>query len=265
MLFFAYFEQTFLLKKHKKEILFCSQQIDDIFIVWKSSRTNYFMEIVLDLNQQCKVTWNTERLSMQTNFLNLTISIDEDGFTSTKPFQKKMNLFLYIPAHSARPPGVTKSLVFGLLKTYMFQNAHYTDFIWTAKLLYQRLIDRGHNCEILKQIFTDAADRLNMPERYNHEANQNISNHDTRIFVHIPYHPRDILQICLRQIYKETFENKSLSTTCDAQQFDINQMTVAYSRCQNINNTLCSSTLKDDNNNVQRMHIKIQDKGTTTG
>ena len=176
-----------------------------------------------------------------------------------------MNLFLYIPAHSAHPPGVTKSLIYGLLKTYMFQNTHYTDFIHTAKSLYQRLVNRGHHRESLKQIFTDAADRLNMPDRYNHEASKYTINHGHRVFLHIPYHPRDISRIRLRQIYKETFENESSSATCDAQKFGINQMTVAYSRCQNLHNKLCSSTLKDENNNVQKIQYFMQENQMTTG
>ena len=71
-----------------------------------------------------------------------------------------MNLFLYIPSHSAHPPGMTKSLIYGLLQTYYHQNTHHADFIENAKRLYKRLIARGHKPSTLQNFFNEATTKL---------------------------------------------------------------------------------------------------------
>ena len=138
-LFYAYFEQTYILPKYKNNILFYVRTIDDIFCVWNDNHTNHtnnpntqnntFNQLKQDLDNQCKLTWNTKELSNQTNFLDLTITIDKNGYISTKTYQKPMNVFLYIPSNSAHPPGMIKSLIFGLLQTYYYQNTYKKDFL----------------------------------------------------------------------------------------------------------------------------------------
>ncbi len=43
-------------------------------------------------------TWEATKLRLSFDFLDLTISIENDQMISTKSFQKSMNLYLYIPA-----------------------------------------------------------------------------------------------------------------------------------------------------------------------
>ena len=78
-----------------------------------------------------------------------------------------MNLFLYIPEHSAHPPGLIKSLITGLLETYWRHNSQKKDFISTARLLYERLLVRGHSPNKLKIMFTKAAERLEYKSKCN--------------------------------------------------------------------------------------------------
>ena len=99
-LFFAYFEQHYILPTYKDNILFYVRTIDDILIIWKQTPNTPFQTFKTDLNNQCKLNWNTENPTHTTNFLDLTISIDTLGHITTKTYQKPMNLFLYIPKNS---------------------------------------------------------------------------------------------------------------------------------------------------------------------
>ena len=81
ILFFAYFERTYILRKYSSNILFYKRQIDDIFGVWVDdpSRPNAYAEFKNDLNVQSKLKWKTSDLSTSVDFLDLTIMIDTNG------------------------------------------------------------------------------------------------------------------------------------------------------------------------------------------
>ena len=71
-----------------------------------------------------------------------------------------MNLFLYIPHHSAHPTNTVKSLIYGLLQTYQRQNPNRNDFRRLANLLFNRLQVRGHQTPQLNEYFNDALLKL---------------------------------------------------------------------------------------------------------
>ena len=264
-LFFAYFEQTYILPTYKNNILFYVRTIDDILIIWQNTNDTTFEIFKNDLDNQCKLTWNTEEPTTQTNFLDLTITIDPQGNISTKTFQKPMNLFLYIPNHSEHPSNMTKSLIYGLLQTYMNQNTYHQDFISNAAKLYKRLIARGHQHSTLKTLFSDAADRLSIPKatQHNHTHTNSYAykmqlalKQQEQVFFHIPYHPRDISRVRLRTIYQHIMENAT-PKTCDIRYYKnkkysmrVKKLTIAYSRGKNLFDILCSSTLREHNNKV---------------
>ena len=173
-LFFAYFEQTNILPHYKNNILFYVRTIDDILIVWKPTPNTPFQQFKDYLNTQCKLNWETEDPTNQTNFLDLTINIDNQGNITTKTFQKAMNLFLYIPCASAHPSNMTKSLIYGLLYTYQKQNTYHSDFLKNAAKLYHRLRARGHQASALNKLFREAADKL---EFQHHKPTQKQQSH----------------------------------------------------------------------------------------
>ena len=161
-IFFAHFERTHLLPRYKENIILYLRQIDDILLIWKNNvlGPQAYTSFKSDLQKQCKLKWTTEHRGTVTKFLDLTIKIEKTGNIVTKTFQKKMTLFLYIPAHSSHPPGLTKSLIYGLVGTYWIQNSRKEDFIHTTKLLYDRLIARGYKHEVIGPIFLEAATKL---------------------------------------------------------------------------------------------------------
>ena len=72
-----------------------------------------------------------------------------------------MNLFLYIPQHSAHPVNTTKSLIYSILKTYHRQNPNQADFNSICTLFFNRLKVRGHTSHDFKNHFREALLRLN--------------------------------------------------------------------------------------------------------
>ena len=214
-----------------------------------------------DLNGQCKLEWNTENLSKQSNFLDLTITIEKDGSISTRTYQKPMNLFLYIPANSAHPPGQLQSLVYGLMKTYLHQNSHWSDFTNTLNLLYRRLRARGHSSSTLNPLFMNAAAKLSgKSKKIKNErvSTTKVKKDNKKVFFHIPFHPKDISRREIQRIYTNTCEIGTYSFKCvynseTQAHMRIPGITVAYSRLKNLRDCLTPSTLYEtDNINVAK-------------
>ena len=162
-----------------------------------------------------------------------------------------MNLFLYIPEHSAHPPGLTKSLITGLLETYWRQNSQKKDFLSRARLLYERLLARGHKPNKLKPVFTSAAERLELKSNCNWKRSE-VKQDKNRIFLHWPFHPKDVSRQQIRDSYENTCEIpnakgesfKRLITKND-EVFKISKLTVAYSRSKNLRDMLSPTRLKE--------------------
>ncbi len=263
--------------KYKQTLILYFFEIHDMFWFWQHDKQHpdWFEEFKNDLNNYTKLDWNTEGLSTSVNFLDLTISLEAKGKLITyKTFQKPMNLFLYIPGHSAHPPGVVKSLIFGLLQTYFRQNKKESDFDMIVKQLFRRLLSRGYHIEDIHPIFLEAATKIDMMRAARQSkqsnnvyttssnnrstANKNKDRMRTDIFFHLPYHPRDISRKLIQEYYHKTCENNdnldenfTRMTTQSGSIMRISKLTVAYSRAKNLRDILCSSTLKDlDNHNV---------------
>ena len=269
-IFFAWFEREFILQKYKDNLLFYKRQIDDIFGIWidNPDNPNQWQQFNNDLNNYCKLQWNTEKLSKKVNFLDLTIWIDEQGKIQYCTFQKPMNLFLYIPAHSAHPPGVLKSLIHGLMKTYHRQNSNVDDFKRNVQQLFKCLLARGYNHHDISTMFEEAANTIKHNQLRRRHQNQQQEkytspprikqekNKKNDIFFHIPYHPRDITRNNIQRIYSRNCDNKdNLGESFKTMKNDmmggtmrIDKLTVAYSRGKNMRDTLCQSKLRTSEN-----------------
>ena len=116
----------------------------------------------------CKLEWNTKELDNTSNFLDLTLWIDKSSNQlHYKTYQKPMNLFLYIPCHSASPPGLLKSLINGLTSMYKRQNSRREDFRDNMKKLYKRLRARGYTSKQLTPLFKEVAEKLDDKRKRN--------------------------------------------------------------------------------------------------
>ena len=66
------------------------------------------------MNDYPGITWEFNAPTNKVDFMDLTISIT-NGQISTSLFEKELNLHLYIPPHSAHPPGLLPGIVHSTL------------------------------------------------------------------------------------------------------------------------------------------------------
>ena len=248
---FAYYKRTCILPRFKKNSLLYLRYIDDIFVVWRDfpSQPDTFTDFKRTLDNQCNLKWTTEERNNKTNFLDLTIELDTKNSTfTTRTYQKASNLFLYIPAKSAHPPGLLKGLICGFLETYWYQNTNKKDYIKMVSLLYTRLLNRGYESSDLAPIFNQAA--LQIDNKLYHPKTKkklNPPESGRRIFFHLEYHKRDISRKFIRDSYERScelpnedghsFNNPTTSG------INISRVTIAYSRSKNLRDKLVPSTL----------------------
>jgi hypothetical protein len=107
-----------LLEEFKEFLIFLKRYIDDGFGIWNWTGTDK-CKTCWDLfhrqmNTFGKLKWEFIPLSKTVDFLDLTLTIRKDRVQSTL-FEKAMNLYLYLPPHSAHPPGVLKGLIAGMV------------------------------------------------------------------------------------------------------------------------------------------------------
>jgi hypothetical protein len=279
MIFFAWFERTRIQIKYKNNLIMYKRQIDDIFGIWidlPNDNRQRWREFNTDLNSYCKLDWNTEDLTKSVNFLDLTIWIDDSGKLKYKTYQKPMNLFLYIPAHSAHPPGVLKSLIHGLVQTYHRQNYDDCDFQHNINKLFGRLLARGHRYNDILPIFLDAAKNVDIKKQEKQRRRHSITtlnkgkhpnktqNLDNSLFFHLPYHPKEITRQKIQNIYNKTCDKKDTMgesfqriTNGMGGTMKINKLTIAYSRGKNLRDMLCNSSLQSYDDCKVSQFIKI--------
>ena len=61
------------------------------------------------------LTWEFSEQAKTVDFMDMTISINKSNKIETTLFEKQLNLHLYIPPHSAHPPGLLPGIVYGTL------------------------------------------------------------------------------------------------------------------------------------------------------
>ena len=115
--------------------------------------------------------WDIEVPSCEVNYSDWTIMLN-NGRITAKIYQKTINLYLYIPPHSAHPPGMIKGVIFGILRHYFEQNSDKKDFIYVTKLFFKGLIARGWDPATIKPIFLSVFDKIQ-----NETPSTNTSNH----------------------------------------------------------------------------------------
>lgn len=164
-IYYSYHEEVCLLTPAFKPFFYC-RKIDDALIIELNStpeKYNNFLKAMNDVDNGSNkpLEWIATTLSTSVDYLDLSISIDEhSNLIVTSTYQKPMNLHLYIPPHSAYPPGVLKGLIFGSLRRFWIQNSNLEDYKTLVLKFFKHLCDRGHNSEKLKQKFLEGAEKM---------------------------------------------------------------------------------------------------------
>jgi len=230
-IYFAYHEAHTLIPKHGQKLLYFRRFIDDIFGIWIGNTTTDWVEFCNDVDNFGILTWDIkqQRLTTSVVFLDLTLSIEGNRIV-TRTFQKKMNLFLYLPAASAHPPNCIKGTIYGLVGRYYAQNTYRKDYVYFCKLLYRNLVARGWTREYIRQVINEASKNIEGKAALPTTANTSSPSNECKpnpLYIHMQYHPDGISRKQVRELYevhcKELFE----------EELKITSFTLAYSRPKN--------------------------------
>ena len=245
-IYFAVHEMGKLIPTYSSQLLLFLRFIDDMIAVWIGTDQEY-EQFKNDTNNFGILTWEFEPLSKQVDFLDLTVSIENNKIT-TKTYQKSINLYQYIPPYSAHPPGMIKGIIYGLLRTYHLQNTYKADYLNMATLLYHRHVARGWDRATIKLIILEADIKVRQQQGPQPTTPQPIQlpqppllqtqqqTNDT-LYLHWEFHPNDIPRRRIRAIYNaccaDLFQRK----------LDIEKLIIAYSRPPNIKDLLTKAKL----------------------
>ena len=163
-----------------------------------------------------------------------------------------MNLFLYLPSHSAHPPGTLKGLVFGSFNRYWKQNSLTKDFIKVARKLYVNLKRRGYEEEKLQKVFIEAAQAIDKKQKDKAKTRRKLTIKNS-LFFHREFHQDDLSR---RELQQEIQNHFNVNKDVSLKELDMQGTTIAYSRPKNIKDILCPTTLHQTKNNNTRTHLK---------
>ena len=118
-IYYGIHEEKFL-PHHARRVIFYIRFIDDVISIWCPNKNperdalewNEFRD---KMNAFPGITWEFSEQSKSIDFMAMTISINNSNKIDTTLFEKRLNLHLYIPPHSAHPPGLLLGIVYGTL------------------------------------------------------------------------------------------------------------------------------------------------------
>ena len=222
-----------------KKLPFYGRFIDNSLGVWidKNQDPTTWHKFIKTFNSYVKLKLTTAGLTKRLVFLDFTVSITNQNTLKFEMYSKPMNLHLYIPAHSAHPPGVTRGTIIGRLKCFHQTNTDLSDFIYHASKLYFHFSRRGHTPTALNKYFKEACDLLctNIHRNPNIKDTSNNDDRRRKIFYHVPFHPRGITRRNIRNTYE-----KMVGTLLQNR-----RLTIAISCPKNLRDMLKKFTLRD--------------------
>ena len=192
--------------------------------------------------------WTFSKRSNKESFMDMNIMI-VNGKLEFSLFAKPMALHLFIPPNSCHAPGVTSGHVFGqVLRIYQLCSRE-VDIDRELKLFLNQLLDRGHQLDNLRPLFTKAIENarryLSQTEEYRLQQRQAKHKADSRrVFFHLPYHPQNPpsrqIQQLWRDIVSEPPGKRPLNqcTNHEGAPIPIDKLVIAYSRAPNLQNLL---------------------------
>ena len=117
-IYYGLHESKFL-PNHRQHVILYKHFIDDVFSIWlphpnPQINVRLWDEFTTSMNNYPGLTWEFNIPSDRVDFMDLTISI-RNCQISTSLVEKPFNLHLYIPPHSAHPPGLLPGIVHSTL------------------------------------------------------------------------------------------------------------------------------------------------------
>lgn len=237
-LYFAIWEREHILTSFRQNLIYYKRFVDDVLGIWNGTCPQQWSAFKKAMNSfgPLPLIWETSPLVDTVTFLDLEIWKDpKSNAICTKTFQKPMNLFLYIPANSAHSPGVLKSIIYGNLRRYWYQNTNTADYIQVSAQFANNLKARGHDPATIKTLFLEAASMLDRIASPSFVPVRTDTRKNSAIF-HMDYHPRGVTRREIQRLYKNTCGKP-------ASRLGFDRLTIAHHRPRNIRDALMRTRL----------------------
>jgi hypothetical protein len=213
------------------ELSFYCRYLDDCFGVWTGTDDYRWYQFQYEFGNYGKLSWEYTTHKNVINFLDLDISLQEDGKIKTSLYEKALNLYLYLPPHSAHSKGVLRGLISGMILRIKRLTSEPTEVLECLQSFYRRLILRGYDKRNIYPLFQEYA--LKEPDIV-------LPDTGDPLFLHLKYHPKDPssqqIQRNFRNILLEPHFGNRLPNLFNRQQTkcDLKRLIIAYSRHKNI-------------------------------
>jgi len=239
--------------------------IDDVFGIWHitdpstNDRTWRAFKKQMN-NRQFGLKWDHTPLSETVNFLDITISIQSDNRINTTLYEKASNLHLYIPSHSAHPPGLIRGIVYGNIFRIHTLCSDEKDCLAKTRMFFHRLLARGYQRKDITPLFQSAIQRAKSYTGPKPKAAKDVMGF---MLLHLQYHPKNPPGKELQKAWQDHIANpdppygKPLKkiriphtgnppSRVGRTEMGIDRMVIAYSRAPNLGNLLSYRKLPSD-------------------
>ena len=154
-----------------------------------------FQEAINDYGKLC---WTFSKHSTEVDFLDITIVIPPNLDIQTQLNEKAMNLYLYLPLHTAHPPGTLSRTFASMLLWVHCLTSNINDIVPAITKFYKRLCAYGYTNNVLHPLFSQhfvLAQQLH-----------SVVPSDSLdcLYLHVPYHPMNPPARKIQYIFHDT-------------------------------------------------------------
>lgn len=248
IIFFAIHELRFV-PQWVAHLIFWKRFIDDGIGLWlrhpnPTENSRLWNEFVSVVNDYHGLKWKFTKPGKSVDFMDMTLTIVGNRITTTL-YEKPLNLYLYIPPHSAHAPGISTGLIFGgVLRIYQLCSCP-NDAKQRLRIFYRRVLRRGYTPDTLIPLFVKAsANALEYLSRSKDEAKacrrakENAARRS--VYFHIPFHPDNPRSSIIQRHWREQVMQPAGKTSfdklhnCEDEPIRLNRLVVCYSRAPNL-------------------------------
>jgi len=241
------------------ELICYGRYIDDGFGIWVPTKSNSKNDDVRKKQFQDTISnfgileWEFSEHKRTATFLDITIVIRDSGSLHTSLYEKSLNLYLYLPALSAHPPGVLKGLVFGMVLRILRLSSDETTALEDIRRFFDRLLQRGYTRATLIPIAVEAIQKAKSKQTTPILKETT----ETPLFLHVPYHPKSPNNREIQRIFETTMAKPSDEPLLPSHlnlshaPFGNSRLIVANHRPRNLGNILARRHFEDFQNNIE--------------
>jgi hypothetical protein len=204
------------------------------------------------MNRFGSLRWDFSTRQHTINFLDLTISVDNNGLINTKIYEKPENLYLYLPANSSHPFSNLKGLIHGMVYRTIRLTSKKEDQATELQNLVRRLTARGYGQSFLTEIINKTFHRINSPPDSMTTTTTDNEKYDRCIF-HTYFHPNDPKSSAIQQAFSEEVLHpkkmwKALPNLLNHRKarLRVNRLIIAYHRTSNLGNLLSPRIIRNE-------------------